>query len=348
MRPIRILVGILLFCALIHNPISALSTPLTDTYSLTLAWNPSPSPGIIGCRLYYGTDSGEYTDVVVVENETTTTVSGLVPGVTYYFAITAVATNGQESDFSNEISYRQDSPPVALPGGQLQIQVASDGQATLTMAGPAGHTYEIEASEDFTTWTVIGTATVDETGSLNFTDIDAPNYPQRFYRTHDTQPDQQNLPPAQLQIRGVPDGQYMLTISGPPGRTYEIEATEDFTTWTVIGTATLDASGSLDFTDTDAPNHSQRFYRLRDGQVNQQVSHSPPAQMQLRGVSDGQFMLTVNGPAGHTYDIEASEDLTIWTVIGTATTDEGGSLDFTDTDAPNYPQRFYRTRDTQL
>jgi len=268
----RVLAGIL-FCALIYNPVPAFSQPLPETYGLTLEWNPSPSPAIVGCHLYYGTVSGEYTNTVVVGNVTTVTVSGLLAGVTYYFAITAVDADGQESDFSNEISYRQE-PSVA----QLQIHSETDGQLTLTATGPAGHTYDIEATEDFVTWTVIGTETIDDSDSLEFTDIDAPNYSQRFYRLRDTQPvepaepteptepsePEPELPGAQMQIQGVVDGQITLTVTGPAGHTYDIEATEDFVTWTVIGTATLDDSGSLEFTDTDAPNYSQRFYRMRD------------------------------------------------------------------------------------
>jgi hypothetical protein len=33
--------------------------------------------------------------------------------------------------------------------------------------------------------------------------------------------------------------------------------------WTVIGTATMGASGSLDFTDTNAASFSTRFYRTQ-------------------------------------------------------------------------------------
>ncbi|MEI6193824.1 MAG: fibronectin type III domain-containing protein [Verrucomicrobiota bacterium] len=347
MRLARILVGIL-FCILIPNPVQASNFSLPTPYSLTLAWNPSPSSEIVACHLYYGTVSGEYTNIVVVGDVTTVTVPGLLPGVTYFFAITAVNVDGQESDFSNEISYRQELAQAPPTIAQLQIQSVSDTEVDLSATGPAGHTYEIEATEDFLTWTVIGTGTLDAGGSLNFTDIDAPNYSQRFYRLHDTQPASPPITVAQLQIQSVSDGQFLLTVTGPAGHTYDIEATEDFTTWTVIGMATLDASGSLDFTDTDAPNHSQRFYRLRDTQPAQQNGQTlPSAQVQIQAAPDGQFILTVTGPVGHTYDIEATEDFTSWTVIGTATGDDSGSLNFTDIDAPNYSQRFYRTREIQ-
>lgn len=287
--------------------------------------------------------SGEYTDIVTVGNVTSVTISNLVPGVTYYFAITAVNAEGQESGFSNEASYRQE--PAQVQSVQLQIHSSANGSMMLHLTGPPSHTYEIEATGDFTTWTVIGTVTLNAGGALDFIDPDAANFPQRFYRTRDSQSNPQSLPPPQLQIHRAPDGQIMLSATGPAGHTYDIEATEDFMTWTVIGTATLGVGGSMDFTDTNAPNFSQRFYRLAEHPPSQQSI--TPAHIQVRGMSDGQFTLAVSGIAGHTYVVEATADFMTWTIIGTVTLDAGGSLDFTDTQAANYPQRFYRIRDPQ-
>jgi hypothetical protein len=178
----RVLVGIL-FLAMLHHPTPASATTVTDPYSLTLAWDASPNAEIVGYHLYYGAASGNYTDSIVISNVTSVAISGLSVGVTYYFAITAIGTDGQESGFSGEISYLQ-----AFPGAQMQIQAMDSGQFLLTVAGMTGHTYDIEATEDFSAWTVIGTVTLDASGTTNFTDADAPNFPQRFYRTHDTQP----------------------------------------------------------------------------------------------------------------------------------------------------------------
>ena len=66
----------------------------------------------------------------------------------------------------------------------------------------------------------------------------------------------------------------------------------------------------------------------------------------VRAASAGQFVLTVSGLIGQTYDIEASQDLMNWTNIGTVTLGASGSLDFTDTNAASFPQRFYRTHET--
>jgi hypothetical protein len=168
--------------ALLLNSAQA-SSPAPATYSLTLQWNPSESPQITSYHVYYGTASGNYTNSLVAGNVTTATVPALSFGVTYYFAITATDADGVESAFSNEISYQQN------PGGaQMVSRGLVNGQFTLTVTGTTGHTYDLEATQDFTNWTVIGTGTVDGSGSLNFTDPNAANFQQRFYRTHDTQP----------------------------------------------------------------------------------------------------------------------------------------------------------------
>jgi hypothetical protein len=64
-----------------------------------------------------------------------------------------------------------------------------------------------------------------------------------------------------VQLRVTPTRQFILTVTGPIGHTYDIQATQDFITWTVVGTVTVGASGSLDFTDTNAPSFLKRFYR---------------------------------------------------------------------------------------
>jgi fibronectin type 3 domain-containing protein len=87
----------------------------TATAALTLAWD-APTTNTDGSslnsatdlsqyKIYYGTASLAYTQVVNVTNPGTTTISQtltLSPG-TYYFAVTTVDASGQESDYSNEV-----------------------------------------------------------------------------------------------------------------------------------------------------------------------------------------------------------------------------------------------------
>jgi len=176
-----VLAGIVCF-AMLHNAAQA-SEPLPTTYSLTLEWNPSESPQITGNHVYYGTNIGDYTQSIFVGNVAVAIVPGLSFGVTYYFAITATDADGVESEFSNEISYRQE-----FPAAQMLSRGLVNGQFMLTVTGTAGHAYDLEATQDFITWTVIGTGTVDTNGSLDFTDPAAASFQQRFYRTRDAQP----------------------------------------------------------------------------------------------------------------------------------------------------------------
>lgn len=171
--------GILLL-ALLHNPIQAFSVTIPTTASVTLTWDPSTSPAVTGYRVHYGATSGQYTDSVAVGNIATGTVPGLTSGLTYYFAVTAFDANGLESDSSNEISY-------TVPGGSstLQVGMTSSRQMNLTVTGQVGRIYDILATQDFTTWNVIGSVTMEVSGSLGFTDTNAASYPSRFYRTQE-------------------------------------------------------------------------------------------------------------------------------------------------------------------
>lgn len=74
------------------------------TASVTLTWNANSESDLQGYRVYYGTSSRNYTTNTDVGNVTSYTVSGLATGATYYFAITALDTSGNESGFSGEVS----------------------------------------------------------------------------------------------------------------------------------------------------------------------------------------------------------------------------------------------------
>ena len=100
--------------------------------SITLAWNPGAGNAIAGYRLYDGVASRTYTNVIVTGNVTTNTVTGLVSGVTYFFAVTAVGTNGLESDYSAEVSYA-----VPLPTNNPPTIALSSPANGVAYAAPA-------------------------------------------------------------------------------------------------------------------------------------------------------------------------------------------------------------------
>jgi hypothetical protein len=70
---------------------------------ISLEWTASSSSGVTGYKVYVGSQSGTYTAIYPIGNQTTYTVSSLNPGQ-YYFAVKAVDGSGNESPFSNEVT----------------------------------------------------------------------------------------------------------------------------------------------------------------------------------------------------------------------------------------------------
>jgi len=104
---------------------------------VTLAWDPSPTQGVTGYRLYYGTSSGTYNKNVDVKNVTTYKLTGLQDGVTYYFVVKAYNADS-ESAPSNEVAKPFDLPAPAPPSNLkiVAVQVNSDGTAEMRLLDP--------------------------------------------------------------------------------------------------------------------------------------------------------------------------------------------------------------------
>jgi len=81
--------------------------------TVRVSWNSNSETDLGGYRVYYGTQSRIYPQVVDVGITTNTNISGLSTGVRYYFAVTAYDTAGNESDFSAEASTEiPEEPPI--------------------------------------------------------------------------------------------------------------------------------------------------------------------------------------------------------------------------------------------
>jgi PKD repeat protein len=70
--------------------------------TIKLAWNPVTDPSLAGYAIYYGPSAGNYPSRVDVGNVTSYTVSGLIEGSTYHFAVTAYDFSHAESGYSND------------------------------------------------------------------------------------------------------------------------------------------------------------------------------------------------------------------------------------------------------
>jgi len=109
--------------------------PAQAATSVTLTWDRSGASGIAGYRLHYGTSSHNLSQTRDLGNTTTTTVSNLLPGQTYYFAVTDYNTAGVESLDSNEVSFTA-TIPIAN-GSDVSKDFNNDGKPDLVLENTA-------------------------------------------------------------------------------------------------------------------------------------------------------------------------------------------------------------------
>ena len=86
--------------SLLVGSLSQAQTP----QSVTLAWDPSMDPTVVGYRVHYGNSSGNLSQTIDVGNATTATVANLTPGE-YFFVVTAYNSAGLESAPSTVVTF---------------------------------------------------------------------------------------------------------------------------------------------------------------------------------------------------------------------------------------------------
>lgn len=110
----------------------------------SLTWDPSPwDTSITGYKMYRGNAPRTYDTTFDVGLSNIYEITKIVPTVPYYWAVTAYNQDGIESDFSNEVIFAKEMPP-------LHISLKKPGLIQADVF--AGGTFMIEASEDFKTW----------------------------------------------------------------------------------------------------------------------------------------------------------------------------------------------------
>ena len=102
--------------------------PSCLAFHLTLEWDPNVDEDLAGYIVYYGTASRNYKYDVDIGDRTSVTISGLVDGEKYYFAVTAYDEEGNESAYSAEITYPNSSISSSSgAGGGCFISSAAAG-----------------------------------------------------------------------------------------------------------------------------------------------------------------------------------------------------------------------------
>ncbi len=80
--------------------------------SVSLAWDPNTEDDLAGYKVYIGTASQTFSQIIDVGHVTAFTVTDLLEGETYFSTVTAYDIFVNESDFSNEVST---TIPVTAP-----------------------------------------------------------------------------------------------------------------------------------------------------------------------------------------------------------------------------------------
>ena len=183
--------------------------------AINLVWDPPPAatpPGkvVTGYKLYYGikdfTIAGSTTDgllSVLTGLSTNAVVSDLLPGITYFFAVVSVDAEGDESGFSNVISYTPPlevvspppitdtgvtnttgiTPPDNVSSDQIELSLvgmlpklwlySTNGQALVAIQGTLGAIFTVQSStnpadaDSWITVTNIQLSTVAPTANPN-------------------------------------------------------------------------------------------------------------------------------------------------------------------------------------
>jgi hypothetical protein len=118
---------------------------------VTFTWTPNTEPTLAGYKIYSSsTASGAYdtsTDVGTAIDPATglvvATVTGYIPGATYYFAATAHDVDGFESAFSDEVVWTAPED-TTLPPQPGDPSIASPGLAIFPVTKNADGTYSTD------------------------------------------------------------------------------------------------------------------------------------------------------------------------------------------------------------
>ena len=128
--------------------------PVMAGQSVALEWSASMVP-VAGYNIYYGIQSGNYPNKISVGNATSTTISNLMQGVTYYFTATDYDELGDESPFSEEIAY-------TVPEGAFLSLTTVPGpipSLSLTAKGNVPAQWALECSSNLSEWTQLFSGT---------------------------------------------------------------------------------------------------------------------------------------------------------------------------------------------
>jgi hypothetical protein len=132
------------------------SQPLTlpvHSAQVTLQWDPSPEPSLAGYKVYYGTSSRNYSVAIDVGKNSYGTIPFPDSGTVYYIAVTSYDLSGNESQFSEELSYAVAPRCDFSLSFTSQSFIASGGSGAVTVQTPPGCAWSAASPDPWLTIT---------------------------------------------------------------------------------------------------------------------------------------------------------------------------------------------------
>ena len=132
--------------------------------NVQLMWDANTDAGLGGYKVYYGAAPRSYGAPVNAGNQTSYQLTGLGPG-TYYLAVTAYDTSGNESGYSNEVSTTISGCTYSISPGSLNTSsTTASGNVTVTSSAGCAWTGVSNAS-----WiTITAGSSGTGSGSVNY------------------------------------------------------------------------------------------------------------------------------------------------------------------------------------
>lgn len=344
---------------------------LATTTSVTLAWNPSTDPAIAGYNVYYGGASHIYTNKISIGKATSVTISGLVQGITYYFAATTYSTAGLESAISGELAYLVpanvpivNQPPTLNAINDLTI-TENTGLQTVSLsditsgATTENQTLTVTAASSDTSLIPnpsVNYTSANTTGSLTFIPVHNANGMAIITVTVNDGQARNNTVIRTFTVTVVADSAIYSLINPLTNLVAMVGQTNAFNAtaakaglsyqWKFKGTNLASATGPA-LTLSKITTNQTGIYSVTatDGHVSTSrtatltVYATAAAKLAAAPHASGQYALVVAGVPGYKYVVQASTNLVNWVPMQTNT----APFTFVDTNAGKFRQRYYRS-----
>jgi Calcineurin-like phosphoesterase/Bacterial Ig domain/Purple acid Phosphatase, N-terminal domain len=252
-------------------PVNLAATPGVGQVALT--WN--AVAGATNYTVWYGTTSGGPYPTKKNSTVASTTVTSLANGTNYYFVVTATDPNGP-SAISAQVSAIPTNPAPVVALSSPTNGTAFAAPATITLAAVVttnGNTINKVQFYSNTTnligedaippyafvWSGVAAGTYSVLARVVYNGSNAADSTAASVTVT-------NLPPVISSFGTLSNGSFSLGGIGAASQTYILLTASNLASpmaWTPIATNAAGTNGAFSFSDLEATNYQQRFYRIR-------------------------------------------------------------------------------------